>query len=350
MVKNNSIWLWRIVFTYAIAIYHLNNSYGIITGWYIGVEFFFIVSGVLLANRVGADEQITPWKYTLQRAMEFFQICLLNGILRLGYDVYMSGETVRDFLWQLFEALPDVFMIYLFGGSESLNPVIWYINALLAGGCVVIYLLRYHERFYLNIVAPFAILLIYGWCVKFSGCMEGFAANNSEYLSISNYLFLLRGFAGLSLGVLVKRGGNKCLPVYRKKCELLCKGIEIAGYVLVMAMAFWHGRTRADFVYAFLLALCVGLSFTNSISERIVHNLVIQCLNKLSVYIYLCHNVIRYICVDIKVNYGMATVLGYCVAVTLLALLEYVFLKCLKKSWRRLKQGETNESINDGCR
>lgn len=331
MVKNNSIWLWRIIFTYAIAIYHLNNSYMIITGWYIWVEFFFIVSGVLLAHHVDTHTDTTPWKYTIQRAIGLFPICLLNGMLRLGYDVHMSGATLGGFFYQLFEALPDIFLVYLFGGSESLNPVVWYINALLAGGCVIIYLLIYHKRCYLNIIAPFSVLLIYGWCVKYSGCVEGFAAWNSEYWGISNYLFLLRGFAGLSLGVLVAEGGNKRLAAARSNRNVLYKCLEILGYILVAVMSFWYGRARTDIIYVFLLAICVCMSFTNKVSEQVVNNPVIQFLNKLSVYIYLCHNVIRYICADKIYNYSVKIVIGYCVAVTLLAILEYALIEGLKK-------------------
>ena len=47
----NSIYIWRIVFTVLIMVMHFNNVYSkiyenphITGGWYIAVEFFFIVS------------------------------------------------------------------------------------------------------------------------------------------------------------------------------------------------------------------------------------------------------------------------------------------------------------------
>ena len=44
--ENNSISFWRIIFTLLIVMLHC----GYTQGGYIGVEFFFLVSGFLLAN------------------------------------------------------------------------------------------------------------------------------------------------------------------------------------------------------------------------------------------------------------------------------------------------------------
>lgn len=58
----NSIYIWRIVFTVLIMVMHFNNVYSkiyenphITGGWYIAVEFFFIVSGYLLMVRAEAN-------------------------------------------------------------------------------------------------------------------------------------------------------------------------------------------------------------------------------------------------------------------------------------------------------
>lgn len=179
MVRNNAIWIWRILFTYAIAVYHLNNAYNVNSGWYIWVEFFFIVSGFLLMKKVCEDEKVTCWGYTLSRVCYFLPIIFLNSMIRLLYDAWVNGKTWKWILYRAFESVPDYLMIYLFGGSDSLNPVAWYINALVAGGCIIVYLLLYHRRLYLNVIAPFSAVIIYGWIVKYTGCIEGFGANNS---------------------------------------------------------------------------------------------------------------------------------------------------------------------------
>lgn len=70
----NMIEFWRVIFTLMIAVYHFNNTYSIswgkwnlTPGWYIGVEFFFIVSGYLLASRSRVSNE-TVNKYILHDA------------------------------------------------------------------------------------------------------------------------------------------------------------------------------------------------------------------------------------------------------------------------------------------
>ena len=54
MDKNNSIPFWRIIFTYMIVMFHFDTTFpwmrelGLVTGWYLAVEFFFLVSGYLI--------------------------------------------------------------------------------------------------------------------------------------------------------------------------------------------------------------------------------------------------------------------------------------------------------------
>ena len=77
-MKNRQMQFWRIVFTYVIAYYHLNNAYGNYKSGYIAVEFFFMLSGYLLVNKLtflyenGKLENMTAWKYTWQRYQKYF--------------------------------------------------------------------------------------------------------------------------------------------------------------------------------------------------------------------------------------------------------------------------------------
>ena len=47
---NNSSNIWRIIFSYLIVLLHA--GYNGSSGWKLSVEFFFILSGILLANDV----------------------------------------------------------------------------------------------------------------------------------------------------------------------------------------------------------------------------------------------------------------------------------------------------------
>ena len=76
----NSIYIWRIVFTVLIMVMHFNNVYSkiyenphITGGWYIAVEFFFIVSGYLLMVRAEANgKEESALRYTARRFMKLY--------------------------------------------------------------------------------------------------------------------------------------------------------------------------------------------------------------------------------------------------------------------------------------
>ena len=69
--KDNMISFWRIVFTYGVVLFHLFNQYEHWTGWDIGVEFFFVVSGWLLAADLKKYNR-TPYGYTLHRIKRLY--------------------------------------------------------------------------------------------------------------------------------------------------------------------------------------------------------------------------------------------------------------------------------------
>ena len=62
MSRNNAIDFWRIIFTYMIVVFHFDTTFpyvnrlGLTPGWYIAVEFFFIViSAVQKSAGVGRE-------------------------------------------------------------------------------------------------------------------------------------------------------------------------------------------------------------------------------------------------------------------------------------------------------
>lgn len=70
MENNNSIYVWRVIFTYIIALHHLRNCFGQTTYWYIAVDFFAIISGTLMVshiNRVNDNE--TTWDYIIKKIL-----------------------------------------------------------------------------------------------------------------------------------------------------------------------------------------------------------------------------------------------------------------------------------------
>lgn len=196
--KNNTIYLWKILFTYAIVIYHYVNAYEIVTGWYICVEFFFLVSGFLIAKKFLLDKcEYSPIEYTVKRALHFIPIYFLVAIAALIVTGITSKQSVLAFLNDVFMNIPDFLLIFIYGKGRTVTNVVWYVNVLLAGGLIISYFLQYNKNLYLNIIAPFSVLIIYNWFCYYGGNIA-----IAPYDGVI-YPWFLRGFAGLSYGVLL---------------------------------------------------------------------------------------------------------------------------------------------------
>lgn len=93
--KNNMISVWRVIFSYAIVFVHFFNQYGHFTGWYIGVEFFFIVSGWLLSadlEKKNRNTYVYTWSRFKRLYPEYFWAFLVSALLYALYIIYISEE------------------------------------------------------------------------------------------------------------------------------------------------------------------------------------------------------------------------------------------------------------------
>lgn len=61
--KKNNIELWRIIFTLGVAIMH----FGYYNGFYLAVDFFFILTGFLLNKSISAEREKTVGAYLWKR-------------------------------------------------------------------------------------------------------------------------------------------------------------------------------------------------------------------------------------------------------------------------------------------
>ncbi len=121
--KNNSITLWRILFTYLIMIYHFDNHYlisqhfNLRIGWYIGVEFFFIVSGYLLYTGM---EKLSltchsGWDYFVYRYKRIYPYYLGAFIFSFIFYVITNKIGLKDMIIILTDNFFECFALHGIG-------------------------------------------------------------------------------------------------------------------------------------------------------------------------------------------------------------------------------------------
>lgn len=79
--KDNSIVVWRIFFTYVIMTFHFFNAYSIGSSLYLATDFFFIVSGFLIAKDVEEGKYKNAFVFLKKRIKKYYPHYILSLII-----------------------------------------------------------------------------------------------------------------------------------------------------------------------------------------------------------------------------------------------------------------------------
>lgn len=268
----------------------------------LGVEFFFLVSGFLMAasaQRIWSSEQPiesvgkTSIVYVLKKAAAVvvpvyvtWIFCFL--ITHIVQGQFTFGKLLKDGLNSIFELL---FLRSAGYGGYYCVGQIWYISAMLLAMLICFPLLLKLRKTYLYVIAPLAALLILGFLDhQYSGLM-----NTSEYVGIL-YKHFLRAIGEINLGVVCF-----VLASLLKKVKFTGFGmvvlslIEIGCYAGALFYMNWKGLGYMDVLFCFLMAIGILITFSqhtllNCITEKFPA--ICRFLGKSSLYIYLSHVVI----------------------------------------------------------
>lgn len=325
MKRQNMITLWRVVFTYIVMMHHLFNAYSFFTCWYISVEFFFIVSGWLLAKDLYCKKQ-TPYKYTWNRLRRLYPEYLFSFILCIGFLVWYRGYGIKELIqWFVrigfYEAIMGQY--WLWSGAELANIATWYLSVLIVAGLLVYSMGKYFPEIAETIVFPVIIIIFVSFSYKNVG-----AVNGAIQVGTFGHMNFLRGLAELCIGYLLYKL-NENTNVFK---TLFLKIVGAMSLVLVIISSFKLGGYW-DYLYIFLISIGVIAGFNTDLP---FWNKIINFLDKISYSLYLNHIIFRtYIMPQLFYDLSWESIFVYVVVVTVFSIFAYYFvnlmIKCLKK-------------------
>lgn len=324
-MKNSLIQFNRIFFTYLIAFYHLNNVYGHYTSWYIAVEFFFIVSGALIARKYyylkeKNDLDGFAWKDLKKTYLKYFPHALFAFAVALLGKGYYLGYGIYDYLNGIISHLPEIFLFHSIGlnwpAGFAYNSVSWYLSTLIIDGFVIRTLLKKYDRSYIKIICPLSIILIYPYlCLTYGYIGEHW---DCRYIILNSAL--LRGFADLNLGVIAYEVAKK-LSHYDDRILLSVSAVSlILGGVVI---PFFFYQTVYDFILVFIISIGVTSAFACLSSNKLFEHPLIEKWALITPSVYLNHKVFRDLFCLIWPRYTVLTGLIWFVFITLYSILTY---------------------------
>lgn len=228
---------------------------------YLGVEFFFIVSGYFIGmyyekyldNKNLKERFSISGKYVWGRLKRLYPFYFAALILMLVVRTYLNHYSLGKIVSVVKSCLAEfVLLQWTPLGNEVLNSSDWFVPAVFWGSVFFILVLALTKKAGGFIIAPLISFLLYGYYFRLIGKID----------VIVYYHCILRGIAGIGLGIFV----YFIYTFVQKKCSLLNETTKkrLASFVEIPAGLLFFGifvytnfghRSKLDFLIIALYAV-----------------------------------------------------------------------------------------------
>lgn len=271
--KNLDLEFMRYIMILSVAVLHFNEDYtGSSAPWpggYLGVDFFFLVGGLFLAqhyDRHKTDEPpvIQARDYLICRLKRLYPPYLCAILLMVAIRFVNNGMSFSWLVWHVYETKWQyLFLHYLGPGISYEMRSIWFLSPFVLLSFLIYFLLSYNKRLFVGIcpvVSLFILVHIYETygSLSMQEAWEGWL-----------YGAVLRAFSEMSLGVylyeVVARPGcndrHQSFAARGKAANFLVGAVEIGALAMLLMTMHWFGADKNDFFSFFLIVLFVILSY-----------------------------------------------------------------------------------------
>ncbi len=306
---------WRMVFCAVIFIYHVGldstSEHTLFVRGQIGVELFFILSGLFMAKSADMLRSKNPaetkalgresMKYVIKKYISFFPYHVFAFVCGFAIRIYMHGWNGEQILSNAVLSIPQFFLIHMGGltNNYKIVSVEWYISSMLIAMLLIYPLLRKFYDEYVHIAAPLLSLSIMGWALAERGTLLGMY----EWCGITTW-GVLRAILAMNLGCIVyelaKYLKGKNWSVLQ---QIFLTLAGLSGYVITLMYANFTLNRKIYFVCLFLLMGSVAVSFSGvNLYGKYMNGSFFRHLGKLSLPFYLNTNIVRFILKQFDVN------------------------------------------------
>ena len=267
--RNQTIDLARVFFIFAVFLCHTHvlcqpgeNIPAIMCYGFLGVEFFFIVSGYLMAAKAANEKSRALGPATMRfirkkfgSIIPFYFAAWVLAMIVLNWGT--AWETVRV---NVIRALPNLLLLGSAGftGYQALPPT-WYLSAMLLSMLMLYPLLLYFKKTFTCVIAPLVCFFCYGYCFMKVGNLATIDAVEGGFVQTG----LLRRSAGISLGTMCYEEAQRFTKLELNGFAKLLVGIvELSAYTLAFLSMRTQTLFRPDFVFVCLTAIGITASFS----------------------------------------------------------------------------------------
>jgi len=168
-MRNPSIEALRFLFMVQICIWHNSSGFGTMQAGFLGVEFFFILSGIFLYRTAVKPDAPGIIGYSVGKLAKFYPayvaVCVLSYLVfaKPGIIAFINApvETALKFVGQLL-------LIQGTGvGFPGVNNALWFFSVLVWGGALVYSLVRYYPGLSIRVLFPLISFLFFAYIFNY---------------------------------------------------------------------------------------------------------------------------------------------------------------------------------------
>ena len=343
--RNGSIDFWKFVCAAAILIFHSHlfalDEHGIpFVGGALAVDFFFIVSGYLMAK---STAKIDLTKISAAEASRNF---ILHKVARLCPEVpiaWIIAFVIKNFdstadkvTDHLAISVWDFFFLRMSGiPTYPANQAAWYISAMLIGMAILVpFLLKYREMF-IKVAAPIIAILLLGYLHTHGGGLR----QPTEWLGVC-YRGTVRAIAELCIGCILYDLSQRISAIeFTKTGSILTQLIEWICYGTALGYLYVHAKTEMGFVIMLLFAVGIFFSFVGKGAfAGIFNNKLVYFLGNFSLCIYLAQHswALRMNDFFPGMRYRWQLLIYLALALAT-AVVIYLLSECIRRQWPKMK-------------
>lgn len=265
--KNLEIECYRFLATAAVAVLHFSEDYtgshGIINGGYLGVDFFFMLSGYFLMQHWlkqerGGMSSRNAAVYFCHRLRRLYPPFLIATVLMQLTQWAFGGYGVKSLISGFWKIRWQFLMCQHLGAPVGANMrSIWYLSSLVFLTWLIYFLIDRDLDLFLGI-APVADVLIFVYIFRTFGKLSMWNSYNLIF-----YGGILRGFAEMTLGAIIaymvcEARGKKETP--GKGVEAIRVAVRVCCWFLIGFVMVFRGFDDKDFVVIPAMAVLLAVA------------------------------------------------------------------------------------------
>ena len=274
----------RGIATIVIALFHFELYFpimksGVFKTGYIAVEFFFILSGFLIAKSYfekNRKKLLPILKNKLKKLYPAYFIALISLIM--VYSLKWYNLNIISWMNDSNHASNFIADILLLQGSgisnfNYINGPAWYVSALLLNIPLIIYILKKSETKYYPIIFGILSIALYSFFI-----IRDYSMTPNYFIAGFISSAILRGLAGISLGIFSYYIYKEYNSKVKNMNGILFNIIELILFIAFIRLLIFREPSRLNILILPTTALLIIMMFSK---EGIIDKLF---LNKLSTY------------------------------------------------------------------